>query len=159
MKASLFLAVSGALAVAAGPVAADKRAYATEWVKEIVTVTVTEGYPAPTSVHMLGPGPHKHKATTTYKPKPAPAPVTPVPSPKYTYKAPAPAPSPVKVAAPPPSKPVQDEPAAPSDYPSTGLYHHNIHRANHSSPEVSWDDTLAGYSAATARTCVFQHDM
>jgi uncharacterized protein YkwD len=49
--------------------------------------------------------------------------------------------------------------ASPTDYISTALYHHNVHRANHSAPDVTWSDTLAGYAAITAQKCVFAHDM
>jgi uncharacterized protein YkwD len=39
------------------------------------------------------------------------------------------------------------------------LYQHNIHRANHSAPNLEWDETLAQYAANTANGCVFAHDM
>jgi uncharacterized protein YkwD len=45
------------------------------------------------------------------------------------------------------------------DYVSTALYHHNVHRANHSASDLSWDDSLASYALNTAQTCVFAHDM
>ncbi|KAJ2893992.1 putative scp-like extracellular protein [Zalerion maritima] len=41
---------------------------------------------------------------------------------------------------------------------SAALQHHNIHRANHSSADVTWDSDIAGYAAITAATCTFAHD-
>lgn len=54
--------------------------------------------------------------------------------------------------------PVQQAPAS-GDYASTMLYHHNVHRSNHSSPDLTWSDTLAGYAAQAASKCVFAHDL
>ncbi|RKF64908.1 putative scp-like extracellular protein [Erysiphe neolycopersici] len=45
-----------------------------------------------------------------------------------------------------------------SDYESTALKFHNLHRANHTSSELSWNSTLARFALATAKTCVFEHD-
>ncbi|RSL67786.1 hypothetical protein CEP54_003095 [Fusarium duplospermum] len=45
------------------------------------------------------------------------------------------------------------------DYKSIMLNYHNIHRANHSAPDLVWDETLAGYAENTANGCVFEHDM
>lgn len=50
-------------------------------------------------------------------------------------------------------------PPSPTDYASTGLYHHNCHRRNHTADYLSWDDTLAGYAKTIAEGCVFKHDM
>ncbi|OBT65412.1 hypothetical protein VE03_06103 [Pseudogymnoascus sp. 23342-1-I1] len=47
---------------------------------------------------------------------------------------------------------------ATGDYKSAVLYHHNVHRTNHSAPALTYDDTLAGYAAQVAKTCVFKHD-
>ncbi|KAI8679993.1 SCP domain-containing protein [Fusarium keratoplasticum] len=45
------------------------------------------------------------------------------------------------------------------DYKSIMLNYHNIHRSNHSAPDLVWDETLAGYAENTANGCVFEHDM
>ncbi|KAI2639230.1 CAP domain-containing protein [Xylaria nigripes] len=58
----------------------------------------------------------------------------------------------------PPTAP-QAAATAADDFQSQALFHHNIHRANHSSPEVTWNDEIAGYAAITAATCHFAHDM
>ncbi|KAI1339171.1 scp-like extracellular protein [Xylariaceae sp. FL0016] len=50
------------------------------------------------------------------------------------------------------------EPAS-DDMASAALYHHNLHRANHSAPEMTYSDKFAGYAANTAATCKFAHDM
>lgn len=39
------------------------------------------------------------------------------------------------------------------------LYHHNIHRANHSVAAMEWDATLAQYAHNSASKCVWEHDM
>lgn len=49
--------------------------------------------------------------------------------------------------------------ATPTDFSSTAVYHHNIHRANHSAPDASWNSDLASYAATVAATCVFAHDL
>jgi len=47
----------------------------------------------------------------------------------------------------------------PTDYASTALYGHNIHRANHSAPALTYNNQLAGYAATVAASCVFAHDL
>jgi len=50
--------------------------------------------------------------------------------------------------------------AVPSDgYKSAVLYHHNVHRANHNAPALTYNDELAGYAATVAAKCVFGHDL
>lgn len=62
-------------------------------------------------------------------------------------------PSPTAVAA---SSAVVD---ALSGYPSMAVAQHNVHRANHSAPDVAWNQTLADWALNTAKSCVFKHDM
>ncbi|KFZ06970.1 hypothetical protein V501_06901 [Pseudogymnoascus sp. VKM F-4519 (FW-2642)] len=45
-----------------------------------------------------------------------------------------------------------------TDYKSAVLFHHNVHRTNHSAPALTYSDELAGYAAQLAKTCVFKHD-
>lgn len=143
MKATLVLAVSGAVMAMAGPV--EPRDYETTYVKEIVTVTITEGEAYPTKYHVATKEAKptttpceesKVQAQPTYKAKAAPK--------KPTYKA---------------SPASYNTGAAPSDYPSTSTYHHNIHRANNSAPALSWSDSLASYAAQAAQACVFAHNL
>lgn len=49
--------------------------------------------------------------------------------------------------------------ASTSSFADMALYHHNIHRTNHSAPTISYDDTYAGYAATVAASCVFAHDL
>lgn len=42
-------------------------------------------------------------------------------------------------------------------YKDLALLHHNIHRANHTLPNLTWNDTLAGIAKTSAETCVYQH--
>lgn len=189
----MFLAATGAAMAMAGPIGArlDKRAMQTDWVYEVVTVTVTEGNepggafieqpktkvtttssstapppppPEPTIVEPVpepepeptqppSPRPPKAKppkpSTKTKKPKPTKKP-EPEPSPEPE---PEPEPEPVPEPEPEPEQPGLDE------YAKTMLEHHNMHRTNHSAPDLSWDSTLAQYAKNTAVECKFEHDM
>lgn len=49
--------------------------------------------------------------------------------------------------------------ASPTDYVSTALYHHNIHRANHSVPLLKWDTSLVASAKVLAATCHWGHNM
>ncbi|KAK4150062.1 protein PRY2 [Chaetomidium leptoderma] len=43
--------------------------------------------------------------------------------------------------------------AEPSDYPSTAVFHHNVHRLNHSASALIWSPTLARYAQTLVNTC------
>ena len=43
------------------------------------------------------------------------------------------------------------------DYRTTVLSSHNIHRVNHTVPDLTWSDTMAQYAAQIASTCVYAH--
>ncbi|KAL4989358.1 CAP domain-containing protein [Aspergillus falconensis] len=43
-------------------------------------------------------------------------------------------------------------------YQSNVLYSHNIHRANHSSPDVTWSSDLESSAQILASRCVYEHD-
>ncbi|KAI0475991.1 PR-1-like protein [Xylariaceae sp. FL0804] len=45
------------------------------------------------------------------------------------------------------------------DMQTAAINQHNLHRANHSAPEMTWNSEIAGYAALTAQKCVFAHDM
>lgn len=203
MKASLFLAASGAVLAMATPFNREKRKMETEIVIEWKTVTVTEGdLPS-----VFAAGPHHHApfpttVATTVATTPEPETVTVAPQPTAEAstaeastpevstaeasptEASSPTDSPIVVTtvapdstteapttpvvdttdvdstpvAPPASSTQQDQ-ANPTDYISSAVYHHNIHRLNHSAPAVEWSDTYASYAAQTAATCVFAHDL
>jgi len=38
------------------------------------------------------------------------------------------------------------------------VYHHNLHRSNHSADAVEWDDGLAATAQKIANTCVYAHN-
>lgn len=44
------------------------------------------------------------------------------------------------------------------DFQSRVLYHHDIHRVNHSASGISWSDTLASIAQETAERCIYEHD-
>jgi uncharacterized protein YkwD len=125
--------------------------YNTVYVQPVAAATTSSTPPPPPPPPTTSSTPPPAATTTVPPPPPPPAPTT------STEAAPVvvPSPAPVVVAATTAAAAV----ASPTDYISTALYHHNVHRANHSAPDVTWDDTLAGYAAITAKTCVFAHDM
>lgn len=186
MRSSTILLTLGAALAVASPVhrALHKRQdIVSVWdiVTDIVYVTVTEDPNAPaeptTTVVVYNtafvqpvaaattsstpPPPPPPPPTTSSTPPPAPTTTVPPPPPPApttsTEAAPVAVPSPAPVEE--PTTTAAAVVASPTDFISTALYHHNVHRANHSSPAVTWDDTLAGYAAITAQTCVFAHDM
>lgn len=184
MRTSIFITAASAALALAGPV--EKRKYVTTVEVHYETVTVTEGAEPseqPSTYEVLAPEPTTEApeptteapqvvVVTTYmgQPAPEPEPTTPVvtvvepPAEPSTYE-PEPEPTvvaptteeasvtPTSVAAPQPTAPADD------DFEGSALYHHNLHRANHSSPDVEWDSEIAGYASNTAATCVFAHDM
>ena len=184
MKASIFLTATGAILAAAKPVAVQKRHVFTDLVYEYVTVTVTAS-----DVPMFGPGAHSYPSTlstststtttstSTTPPPPPPPSSTPEPSPSpssvqeiFVQASPSPSPAvdlslqsaPQASPSPPAPSPTQQAPpppATPTDYASTAVYQHNLHRFNHSAPDVSYSDTYASYAQITAQKCVFAHDL
>lgn len=172
MKSSIFIAASGAVMSLAA--ALDKRAMETVWDVEWVTVTVTAGQepPAQTPGQFFEDAPKDDAPAPVYStvtPDPAPepekeeAPVvvepTPQPEPEPT---PAPAPAPKPETTPQSdSKPQTESVSAPTSgsMKDAALYHHNIHRQNHSAPALEWGQKYADYALQTAKTCVFEHDL
>jgi len=179
----MFLAATGAALAIAGPI--DKRAMATDWVYEVVTVTVTAGDepggvfveqpktktkvlpsftappPPPPEPTIVEPVPEPEPEPTQPPPVEQPKPTTKTKKPKPTTK-PEPEPSPEPEPEPSPEpEPEPEEPQQPGldEYAKTMLENHNIHRSNHSAPALQWDSTLAQYAKNTAEGCVFEHDM
>lgn len=171
MRTSLTLA-----AFAAGALAVPyKRDVVTNvnvvYVTDVVTVTAGQEPAAPVTKaeHY---GHHNWATTTVIETTSTQAPATYVaPSPSSTseaapvYQAPAPstyeAPAPVSSAAPakeysPPTT-SSSAAAAPTDYKGIAVYHHNLHRSNHSAPDLEWDDGLASSAQIIAETCVYAH--
>lgn len=48
--------------------------------------------------------------------------------------------------------------AAPTSYQDIAVYHHNLHRLNHSAPAVAWSDDLASSAQQIAESCVYAHN-
>lgn len=46
-----------------------------------------------------------------------------------------------------------------SVYKALVLQHHNIHRQNHSAPDLTWSDQMAQYAETTAKTCKWGHSL
>ncbi|KAI0837930.1 PR-1-like protein [Hypoxylon sp. FL0890] len=171
MRSSILVAAGAASLAMGSPL--EKRKMETSWVVEYDTVTVT-GAPAETAKPtMFWGAKNRPSPSTTSNPvvivtvtPSAPAPETTQAQPSYvvvteTQGAPQPSTTEQPVAAPSSSSPPasQAPPATSDDFISIAVQHHNEHRSNHSSPEVTWSDKLAGYAAITAATCKFGHDM
>lgn len=168
MKSSIFVAGASAMLAAAVPL--EKRAYETNWVYEIVTVTVTAGNEPsePTKlVYLKDPASTRHRTRTNHPTEATSEAVvvttiveetkpdtTEVAKPETTEETKA---KPTTSAA--ATKPAPAGDIDLSDLKSACLDHHNVHRSNHSAPALEWDDTLASYAANTANGCVFEHDM
>lgn len=45
-----------------------------------------------------------------------------------------------------------------ASYADVVVYHHNIHRHNHSAPDIAWDAGLAKSAATIAASCVYAHN-
>jgi uncharacterized protein YkwD len=184
MRSSAVIASLCAALAVASPVnkaLLNKKAIVYDIVTDIVYVTVTEGVPyatpTPTTTVVI-----KHTVTASHSRKPktktsvAPVVVPTTSAAPVVVVAPTTSAAPVVVvettsqapAVQETTTPVQVKVAAttaapatssPTDYASTALYHHNMHRANHSASDLTWDDQLATYAKASANKCVFAHDM
>ncbi len=184
MKTSIVIAATSAVLAAASPV--EKRVFVTEVQTLYEVVTVTEGdVPLPTApagikVRPQSPEPTVIVVTETFNPSeptesPEPQPEVSVitivetesPAPPEASESPTPEPS--QSPEPEPEAPTLSlpsaidvpQPTAPADndFIGSAIYHHNVHRANHSSPALTWDTKIARYAANSAATCVFEHDM
>ena len=63
---------------------------------------------------------------------------------------------------PPPKTPTSQHSApasAPTDYASKVVLHHNVHRANHSAPNIAWDANLEASAKQVADSCVYAHNV
>ncbi|KXS98711.1 hypothetical protein AC578_10490 [Pseudocercospora eumusae] len=182
MRSSIALAAfaAGALAV---PYNNEKRAlvhteFDVVYVTEIVTVFANGNGPpaAPTSTSSSVPPPqiygtpqqygapqhyghhnnwHPSVAYTTPAQQPETTP-TPQSSTSTTQTYEAPTTSVAPTAAPTPTKPATG--SAPSGYNDLVVYHHNLHRANHSCPDIEWSDDLYSSALEIAQSCVYAHN-
>lgn len=151
--------------------------YATDVVYVTNVYTVTEGAAtseaaAPTTVaaadnsQQTGSAggwhwPHKHqsKKTKTRTRTHTQAPASPSPEPSSetsTWEAPS-----TTEAAPQPSQTYGNAPPSGGDlsgYNDICVGHHNVHRSNHSAPDLSWDSGLAATAQKIAESCVYAHN-
>jgi hypothetical protein len=47
----------------------------------------------------------------------------------------------------------------PTSYSGLVVYQHNLHRANHSSPDLAWSDDLAASAQIVASSCNYAHNV
>ncbi|KAI5861105.1 PR-1-like protein [Durotheca rogersii] len=179
MKSSIMVAAGAAVLAMGSPL--EKRKLETTWVVDYTTVTVTGSEEAQPTLLFEA----KHRRpdaavvtpetsiviVTVYPDAPLPTPTIPEPSIVIVTQTPEadpePEPEPTTTAQPEPTtaQPVAQAPESPApepaddDFSGAAIYHHNIHRSNHSSTDVTWSEKLAGYAAATAATCIMAHDM
>ena len=160
--------IAAAFAVTALAVPYEKRAVVTHTNVDLVYVTqwttVTGGSSAPTEQAVKHYG-HPKKPTWWGKPRKHTHTAQPQPSPEPTTTwAPAPSesPAPTETEAPTNSwttTPKKSAPAsAPTDYAAKAVLHHNIHRANHSAPDIAWDSGLEASAKQVADSCVYAHN-
>jgi hypothetical protein len=113
--------------------AAKETAWAYSW-----ATTWSESAPTSTSVEEQAP------AYTSEKSEPAP---TSYDAPKSYSEAPT------------STKASSSSNAKPTGYQGMVLHHHNIHRQNHSAPDLTWSDALAATAQKIGETCVYAHSM
>ncbi|KAI8966473.1 PR-1-like protein [Daldinia sp. FL1419] len=182
MRSSILVAAGAATLAVGKPVEMEKRAIETEWVVDYLTVTVTgtqtakptfnwgpkqrpvettSAYPVAPVVTETPEAPAPPPETTTpnvvYVTETQPAPAPPQSTQEPVVVKPSPDPAPEPEPSPAPAQP-SPEPAA-TDFVGVAIQHHNFHRSNHSSPELTWSDKLAGYAYQTSLSCKMVHDM
>jgi uncharacterized protein YkwD len=147
MKNNLLILAAGVASVSAFPLQGllERNVVVTN----VVTKVVTVGAPVQVVTKYGG---SRQQQQYTQPPKPATVTVEPT---KEAYTPPSPVSSPAQqpAASPAPAGPVG------TDFKSVALHHHNVHRANHSSPEMTWDDQLADLAAQYAKECNMAHKM
>ncbi|KAI0600667.1 CAP domain-containing protein [Biscogniauxia sp. FL1348] len=165
MRSSFVVAASAAMAVASPLME-------TTYVMEYYTVTVTgnaEPTPEVRNQYQAVEQSTSQDVTVVYVTEEQPAPeattapsvvvVTATYNAQQTTESPSPSPSPVSQTSTAAAVEAQPSEPASDDFSGSAVYHHNIHRANHSAVAVTWDDEIAGYAQLTADTCKFAHDM
>ena len=181
MLSSVFLTAAFAVGTLAGPIRKRDGYVDTviDWVDVTVTECVTEyGYPsvsaAAAEVTTKPWAGHEHSHSSK------PVTFTPVTAPSVAAVAPTSSAVPAYTSAPSSAAPVSSAAPATSqatssgnshvtgtaegditsglDYENMVLFHHNVHRANHSADALTWNQTLVDSAYALASHCVFQHN-
>ncbi|KAK3366368.1 CAP domain-containing protein [Podospora didyma] len=153
MRVSVLLAISGAALAAATPVLGERR-YPGKSNVVVVTVVVIKGATATATTTRFG---NRRPVNLAVFTTDAPAALVSAPAPEKTPE-PKSEPSPVAAEAPKVAE-AADVTLSGDDYQGTALYHHNVHRANHSAPAVTWGQTYADFAATVAKSCRFAHDL
>ena len=180
--------LAAALAAGALAVPHQKRDVVTDVDTNVVyvtdVVTVTGGAPqatttAASAAQHYGGGKHKWhwtwtsewtseatstEAPTTEAPPPSST-TTEAPAPTSTTEAPAPTSTEETSTWSSPSPKSTEQPtntgssgSTPTSYQEITVYHHNLHRQNHSAPNIEWSDSLAQSAATIAASCVYAHN-
>ncbi|EHA45845.1 hypothetical protein MGG_03085 [Pyricularia oryzae 70-15] len=152
MRASLCLVASGAILALAGPL--EIRGIHTEFVTDIVYVTVTEDDSEPTSSPVLEQSTPVMTSTSSVQ-----SPVSTTHQPQETSAAAAQPNVPVENIKKQQSNSNSKASKGTNAFQNTAVYHHNIHRENNSASALEWDSTYAGYAAETGKSCKFAHDL
>lgn len=130
------------------------------YVTDIVTVTAVnnaaptkDAAPTKQDNSHWGHKPWWNKGGKKHTTAPSPTETTVAPTTSSAVQAPtssSPAPEPTKKSAP---------AAAPTDYASKCTLHHNIHRANHSAPDIEWSQDLVNSAQVVADSCSYAHNV
>jgi hypothetical protein len=173
MHCNYLLMALSAVGAMAAPL--EKRDYVTEvdYVTKVVVVTATapvEPVATPDSVvvvtktvgagftpHHGGHHSHHHATPKTQTPEVYTTVVQPTSTaeaPTYTYAPPSSSTETPTTTSTPAPEPTEDL----TTYKGKVVFHHNIHRFNHSAPAVAWDQELADIAAQIASSCYYAHD-
>lgn len=144
------------------------------YVTDVVTVTAGQAEPTQAPVFSHYHHAHAHSQSTTVIEQVST-------EAKSTYQAPPPSSTPSPSSTPAPEPATTQQPtstyvapttsssavvyssssaaaAAPTSYQDICVYHHNLHRSNHSAPDVAWSDDLASSAQQIAESCVYAHN-
>lgn len=169
MKATYIIASVLVGLAAAKPILEEKRYLVTEVVQETATVTVTAsrgwrnwGRPSGTASNVVSVVPTRSSSSkSSTSPQATTTTVIATVSASPSSSSPAPPPS-SSVAtssssiAPQPSQDVGS--GSVSSYADPIIKQHNLHRSNHTSPDIRWNGTLAETAKKIAQSCVYAHD-
>ena len=102
-------------------------------------------------------------STSTPPPPPPTTSSTPAYTPPAPVVSPPPAPAPANAGSPAldgaPTTLVPDLDVTSPTYAAIAVVHHNVHRANHSAPALTYNQTLANWAQQKAESCVWNEDM
>lgn len=176
MKATLIISSALVALAAAKPILEEKRYLVTEVVQETATVTITAsrgwrnwGRPSDTASNVVSvistrsssiiSSSSSKSSTTPQSTTTTVVVVTTSASPSSSSRVPTPSSSVAassNSATPQPSQSVGS--GSVSSYADPIISQHNIHRYNHSAPDIQWNTTLANTAMKIAQSCVYAHN-